>query len=486
MLQHKLIDLLSKLNRKEMTRFREFSLSPYFNKHTGVQALVAYLDRCYPDFTEQKCDRRQIFQQVFAGEVHDQGKLAVLFTYTYRLAEQFLAQEALRQEPAESDHLLLQGLRQVKAFDLYHRALDRASEQLENAAEQPSSQWWHRYRLSAERDYYLNHIVAKRDLSGLADMEKRLDHFYLAEKMKNAVEMQVRRNMVKVETESRLLASALREVAGHLADYRAIPAVYLYYKLYIMLSESDHRYYFAALQVLKDSEASFPTAERAGLYNYFQNYCIREINQNNLQFLKELFRLYQSQLEQELLLEEGYLSEWHYKNIVTVGLRLNELDWVHRFINDYRKSLRPEVADNAYCFNLAAYYHDAGQFGKVLDLLIQVEYSDPRYNQGAKALLLRTYYEMGEDEALFSLVDSFLQYLQRNEHMADFRRNGYYHLFRLTRRAAYIRSRIGYDKWEKTRKDIDKLKKEVSGAAAIFNQSWLEAKIETLTEEEVN
>ncbi|MCB0629427.1 MAG: hypothetical protein KDD15_06840, partial [Lewinella sp.] len=397
MWQHKLIDLLGKLNRKEMTRFREFSQSPYFNKHVGVQALVAYLEQCYPDFEERKCERNVVFRHLFPGKRHDQGKLAVLFTYTYRLAEQFLAQEALKLEPAETNNLLLRGLRQVKAFGLYHRALDRSTDHLENAAEQPSVQWWHRYRLSAEQDYYLNHIVAKRDLSGLTEMEQRLDHFYLAEKMKNAVEMQVRRNMVKVQTESRLMASALREVAENMEDYREIPAVYLYYKLYIMLSESDHRYYFEALRVLKDSEASFPAPERAGLYNYFQNYCIREINQNNLQFLTELFRLYQSQLEQELLLEEGHLSEWHYKNIVTVGLRLGELEWVHRFINDYRSSLRPEVADNAFRFNLAAYYHEAGQFGEVLDLLIQVEYSDPRYNQSAKALLLRTYYEMGED-----------------------------------------------------------------------------------------
>lgn len=480
MLQHKLIDLLVKLNRKEMTRFRAFSHSPYFNKHKGVRNLVDYLDNCYPDFDPKKCERYFLYQQLFPRQAHDQGKLAVLFTYTYRLAEQFLAQEALKKEPADAGHLLLQGLRQVKAFDLYRKVLDRSDGHLENTDEQSSIQWWHRYRLSSEKDYYHNHIIARRDLSGLTQMEQQLDHFYLAEKLKNAVEMQVRRNLVKVQAESRLLTSALREVADHLNEYRQIPAIYLYYKLYEMLSEPDHRFYFEALQVLKESEAGFPPQERAGLYNYFQNYCIRQINQNNLQFLNELFRLYQSQLEQELLLEEGYLSEWHYKNIVTVGLRLKELTWVHKFIHQYRDVLRPEVADNAFRFNLAAYHHEAGDYGDVLNLLIQVEYRDPRYNQSAKALLLRTYYEMGEDEALFSLVDSFLQYLQRNELMADFRRSGYYHLFRLTRRVAHIRSRIGYDRPEKTKKDIDKLKKEVAATKAIFNQSWLEAKIAAL------
>lgn len=477
---HKLIDLLRQFNRKEMTRFREFVFSPYFNKHRDVQALTQYLDACYPEFNTFQCERHRIFKKLFPGKKHDQGKLAVIFTYAYRLAEQFLAQEMLKSEEEESNHLLLRGMRQVKAFELYQKVLNRSGAQLEKAVVQSSTHWWHRYQLASERDYYLNHIIAKRDLSGLNVMEEKLDRFYLAEKLKNAVEAQVRRNMVKVRSESRMLDAAVREVAENLDDYRNIPAIYLYYKLFEMLSEKDHRYYYEALQELKNGESRFSPPERASLYNYFQNYCIREINQNNLQFLQELFRLYQSQLEQELLLEEGYLSEWHYKNIVTVGLRLEELEWVHDFIKTYRHRLRPEVADNAYRFNLAAYYHQAKVYGSVLDLLTKVEYRDPRYNLGAKALLLRTYYEIGEDEALFSLVDSFLQYLQRNEKMTDARREGYYHLFRLTRRAAHIRSRLGYEKKEKTKKDLKRLKQEVEASGAIFNQPWLEAKVEEI------
>lgn len=478
--KHKLIELLRQFNRKEMTRFREFVFSPYFNKHRDVRALIGYLDTCFPEFTEFQCDRYRIHKKLFRGKAHDQGKLAVIFTYAYRLAEQFLAQETLKAEKPEINNLLLRGIRQVKAFDLYQKVLDRSGTQLTETEEQSSIHWWHRYQLASERDYYLNHIIAKRDLSGLHVMEGHLDRFYLAEKLKNAVEAQIRRNMVKVRSESRMLDTAVKEVAENLEEYRNIPAIYLYYKLYEMLREQDHRYYYEALRELKNGESCFLTHERASLYNYFQNYCIREINRNNLQFLEELFRLYQSQLEQELLLDEGYLSEWHYKNIVTVGLRLEELDWVHDFIRTYRDRLRPEVADNAYRFNLAAYYHEAKVYGKVLDLLTKVEYRDPRYNQSAKALLLRTYYELEEDEALFSLVDSFLQYLQRNEKMTDARRDGYYHLFRLTRRAAHIRSRLGYDKKEKTEKDLQRLRRELKSSGAIFNQSWLEAKMDEI------
>ena len=42
MLQHKLIDFLKSFDRKEMTRFKEFSLSPYFNKHVWQSKVIVW------------------------------------------------------------------------------------------------------------------------------------------------------------------------------------------------------------------------------------------------------------------------------------------------------------------------------------------------------------------------------------------------------------------------------------------------------------
>ena len=69
------------------------------------------------------------------------------------------------------------------------------------------------------------------------------------------------------------------------------------------------------------------------MYNYFQNYCIQQINRGERQFLKETFNLFKDQLEKELLLDEyGFLDQWHYKNIVTTAIRLKEMEWTQNFI----------------------------------------------------------------------------------------------------------------------------------------------------------
>ncbi|MCB0554205.1 MAG: hypothetical protein KDD02_11690, partial [Phaeodactylibacter sp.] len=109
-------------------------------------------------------------------------------------------------------------------------------------------------------------------------------------------------------------------------------------------------------------------------------------------------------------------------------------------------------------------------------------YSDLRYNLGAKALLLRTYYDLEEYEALHSLTESFKQYLHRNKLMADLRRQGYYNLFMLTRRAAQLRSNLDYFSTDRSRKELQKLQESITRAGAIFNKGWLLEKVEELVE----
>ena len=138
---------------------------------------------------------------------------------------------------------------------------------------------------------------------------------------------------------------------------------------------------------------------------------------------------------------------------------------------------RPRPRITLTVLNLASYYYAAEKYREVLPLLTQVEYKDLRYSLGAKALLLRTYYDLEEYEALYSLTGSFRQFLLRNKLMADSRRTAYYNLFKFTQRAARIRALKGYHSSEKLKRELEKLTKDIQEAEAIFNKSWLEEKI---------
>lgn len=481
---NKLVRHLEKLTKKEMTRFRAFVFSPYHNKHREVQLLVDYLAEIYPHFDEKHCNRERIYLVVFgAASSFSEKKLAPVITYTQRLLEEFWALELFRDNKRQQHHNLLQKLRFNKLFPAYERAYEEA---LEEGLEQPlrDSQFYAwRFQLATERENYYSQIDQHDDYANLIDKQNYLDYFYFAEKLRDACDNMVQGQLLKVEYTPSLLEAILAEIAANPAKYAEVPAVMAYYQVYLMLQLEEPAQFQVARATLQRWEKALSREEQIVLYNYLMNYCIAKINQGNHDFFSEIFALYRFQLEQGLLLKAGRLSEWDYKNIVTTGIRLDQLDWVRQFIETYKSFLPPDVVENAYIFNLATYHYAAKNYDAVLNLLHKVEYSDKRYNWGAKTLLLRTYYELNEYETLFSLTESFRQYLLRNKLMADIRRQGYYNLFKLTRRAAYLRHRLGYLSSERALLELDKIKKSMTKGGTIFNRSWLEEKIQDLERE---
>lgn len=464
-----------------MTRFVAFAHSPYHHKHEETRALISLLGELYPEFSAAKCERTQLWQRLFPSCSHDQAKLALLFTYAWRLAKAFLVAEALEEDTNYQQVALLQQLRHRKLYPSYDKVWKKA-----RAQHARRTQWDTRYyratiELMEEGNLHYVQAGTQDDNRLLQEKEQALDHYYLLEKLRGAVEMQVRRKILPLDYSARLLESVLQEIRQNEAAYRDSPAIQVYYALYLLMQQQTLASFRQVRALFRQHETRFAADEQAAIYIYLQNYCIGRINQfNDETYLRELFHLYQEQLERKLLHEDGHLIEWHYKNIVTTGIRLGELKWVGLFIENSRDELAPAARDNAYRFNRAAYAHAVRDYDQVLELLTQVEYSDLRYNLGSKALLLRTYYELEAYEALHALVESFRQYLQRNNLMAASRRSGYYHLFRLTRRLAALRNRQSFVSREKGLKSLNKIKTDLRETDSIFNRQWLEEKVSNL------
>lgn len=473
---------LSSLQKKEMTRFCAYAASPYFNKHRELRRFILYCGKIYPHFEEPNISREQIYQEVFGAAPFDEGKLAPLLTYAQRLLEGFLSQEQFRQQAFFQELFLLKILRGKAIQPLYEKRLVHARELLKSEGESAFDSLFQGCLLDREALEYLNQTEQHEDEGFFRSKQLKLDHFFILEKLRDACETLVRQRLLRTGFMPRLLPALLEEVETDPQRYFAIPAIEAFYRIYLMLHTGEIQAYQEAREVLLRQEAHFSHADLIFMYNYLMNFCIGKINLGENPFLEEVFSLYRLQLEKGLLLEEGILSEWDYKNIVTTGIRLGYLDWTLAFIEGYKVHLHPESMDNAYRFNLAACCYAMGQYPRVLDLLIRVEYSDLRYSLGAKALLLRTYYDMEAYEALFSLSDAFRQYLQRNELLADSRRTGYRNLIKFTRKAAQLRSRIEYLKKEKLCTAFRKIQHDVTVTPDIFNRPWLEEKLKELEE----
>ncbi len=476
-----LVKILKSLSRKEMTRFLDFASSPYHNKNKDVRALCLHFNAIYPKVDGKKCDRHFVFKQIYPAKQFSQSKLDHLFNYTLELCEQFLSVEVMRDDWQYQSIFLLENLREKNLWKRYERELKIAAKSLEKQQHRNYKYYLHRFLLSNEKDNYYNSISSSEVDKSLDEKQHYFDRYFLAVKLKDACELVVRRQLLKVADPMKMMQEVIEHISLNLADYKDDPPVVVYFLIYQMVNLNSSEHYSRLRLSLREHASFFPREELRLLYNYAQNFCIRKINQGEEPYLRELFELIKELLHHDNLLFDGpILSEWHYKNIVTVGLRLKEYDWTRSFIEGYKKHLSKEAADNAYRFNLASYYHATLDYSKAMELLVDVEYTNIRYTHDAKALLLRIYYDLDEQEPLNSLFESFRKSINRNKLIAEFRKTGYTKLIKYSQRAFKIKMSKTYAVEKVYRQKLDKLKKDLQEDDGIFNLNWLKSKVAEL------
>ena len=167
----------------------------------------------------------------------------------------------------------------------------------------------------------------------------------------------------------------------------------------------------------------------------------------------------------------GYLTQWSYINIVTAGIRLREFEWTEQFIRTYREQLDPEVRDNVYAYNLATLYFEQGHFARALQSLQDVEFSDAFYHMAAKLIQLKSYYELDETEAFFSLIEASRKYIRRNRQLSDYQKQSNTNFLKLVSRLFNFRLR-GVQPPQ-----LEQLARELDSNKPFANKGWLRGKI---------
>jgi len=205
------------------------------------------------------------------------------------------------------------------------------------------------------------------------------------------------------------------------------------------------------------------------MYNFAINYTAHKINSGQKEFQLEYFILYKDLLNKRLIFENNELPSNHFFNVITIALRLKDFDWVEEFIESYKDSLNKKDRENIVTYTKAQLNFYKKDFSKVLELLRYVEYKDLSRKLSSKVMLINTYFELGEIEALISLLDSFRTYLGRNTQIKKDRKERHLTFVKHVRKFVQIP--------RNDKESLNKLKLKIEGTENLINKSWLLEKI---------
>jgi len=470
----KLYSILKALHKIEQNQLRKYLLSPYFNVNHAILSLFEYLTDSFEEpEDEYTLEKKTIWRVISPGEKYNDVRFRKYCSDLLKLIEGFLSLQIFEKNELYQNLFLMEAVGKRKLAKLYNGAVKKAQRTLEKSPFRSAQFFFNQYRY--ERSYFnLYEFETKRDeKSNLEDIIRNLDIFYISEKLRLYCSALSRQRILSIKYEVQFIDEILDYLSKN-NHYLQYPSIAIYYQIQLIYTApEDESHYFKLKELLSKYGLLFPMREaQEELYIPPINYCIRKVNQGNQTFLEESFHLYKELIEKGILINEKQLSPWHFRNIVFAGLRLKQFDWIESFILNYKNYLPASFRDNAVTFNLARLYWYQNKHDKVIEQLQEVEYEDVTYNLGSKSMLLATYYEMEEIEALYSLLDSFRVYLNRNKDIPESRRVNYKNLIKFTKKLIKI------GPGDKAR--LKKLKEEVIETKNIASIDWLKEKIAEL------
>lgn len=415
----------------------------------------------HPFERPEKLEKEVIFQAVYPKQKYERQAFYYVCSWLKNLIEDYLVYSAAQ---VDRDLSLARIYRQKGLEKHFVEAVKNTEKKREKQPLRDADFHLSNFHLYQERLEYAGQ-QSRRNTENLQAATTELTLYFIAEKLKHTCHALSQSLFTKVELE----ADFLKEILDYIRkkNYQGtVPAIAVYYAYYQAFTGGGS--FSSLLDLVKKYNGKFRAGEMRDIYLMPINFGIRAYNSGKKHFLREVFEVYRQGLEYGVFLENNQLSRFTYSNIVSAGLGVKEFNWTEDFLHTHKDFLSPKNRENIYKYNLANFYFQKPDYDKAMQLLVTTEFTDLLYNIQARRMLLKIYYTLGEEDALYSLLDSFKRFLYRQKELG-YHRESFLNLIRFTGRLLILPPR---DEEAKI-----KLMKEIEETKEVTDKEWLQKSI---------
>lgn len=473
MQESRLVKNIETLSARERERFRLFVKSPYFNRHEKTIELLELILKAL-NATSPNLSKEKVYSKLFPGEKFNEQSLHNVMSYLKKLYYRFLSMKFVEEQDFLEPLYTLEAAYENNQFDLLKNRGKQVEKNLKNNDYQNNEFFYTQYRLNYLLGYYAAQYEDRTKSALFQKMLNSLDRFYIIEKLRNSCHLTANMIMLNTNYDFHFLDELLAYIQGNIQDFEDDLSIIMYYTILMSLREENNpEYYKKLIDILTNNVSGLSSEEQGDLYSFANNYCIRQINNGDSNYQRELFQLYEQGLKTGLILDNGILSEWNYKNITSLACSLKEFEWAENFIQSYKDKLNAPRRENAYNYNLAHLYYNKKMYSEALSVLLLVQFTDVKYHLNTTFLLLRTYFALKDTEAVLSLIETFRIYVIRNQKMTLELKRGYTNFLKFAKQLVLLKHHASTYPKNKLREKLDNLKTKIESTKNLINRYWL-------------
>ncbi|NNC94147.1 MAG: hypothetical protein HKN92_01205 [Chitinophagales bacterium] len=477
----KVIKLLLKIPERDKRKFRKFIESPYFNETQSIVKLYSFIESFKKEnYDDPELNYESLSEELFPADKFQKDAITKLLSKLYQLLQSFLLHQQVDIHSLNGKLQLLSkylDLNEMELFESLQKDIDRHIKAEKNL---DSDFYYDLFQYQGHIASYLSMKGIRKGDINLQELNLALDKYFIVSKLYHLCLMKNRERIIQFEY-NYTLREEIIEYVDSVAELSSDPIITTWKSALQLLENPLSEDIYMELKEKKGRYKLFSQVDARSIFTFLEN-ATRELFGDGDRRFKELMDLYKMQLDSGVMYFNDYLHKNILKNIITVAIHTNQLDWARDLLQSLKKKNKimifpEEQSQMVYNFNMASVLFHKREFENARQLLYVDEFNDIFYKLDSYVLLLEIRYETADFHEIESFINKFRVFLHRSKELKDKRKDIYrsflniYELLYKTRREATEKKRSSL---------ISKMKKKLETEDYLYERDWFNRKIKQI------
>ena len=476
----KLLLLIKSIDKKEHNKLVEFLQWSYISKSEQISQLVKYIVKIAPNYDDKRLSKEACFQKLFPRESFDDMKLRRLMSKTLKLVDKFILYQQLEKDELIK-HQLWTDYYKDNNIEYFFQTKLKAWNSTNKSTIDIGKRFLNNYLATLSKLDYINKQFAVQNVQKnikkavakeMSETLKTLQDFYLYQALFLKCFI-----LQQYETFNKDIQHPYEKFIANIKEEDVIhdPLIHLYYLVVAMLEDSSNKEKYLALKrnLSVFQEKKYNKYVLIHLSKFMEGFLIKKCGKEGIEiYYKELLDLYKYGIEHKLVFanDNNDFYPMKFRNIVIVGIRVKEFEWLESFIEEYHPTLPKNQQPFLHFYCLALLYFYQKKYKEADELLNKIENSDTFLMFDIKRLQLMVAYEEDNDFLLDSLMNAFRVLMSRDKFLSESMKNANQNFVNLLMRAVNSTS--------SNTKKIEKMEEELNSSKIFMERAWLKEKVQ--------
>ena len=424
MFKSTIIEVLKTFSRQELKEFGLFIQSPFFNTNQSVIKLFDQIKKLYPEFDEEKSNKKLLFEKAFGKIEYDDSFMRMTAHRLLESAKEFLINKNLQRNSLLKETILLEELSLRELNNLMMKSINDLNKKFEKQTVKDAESYLAKYRL----EYFKNEVKAldtkmityKDTLDkDLMIEQKSLNTFFFISSLKFFQYFLNQKDfVVNAEGYPDFINNILDYLKLH-SHYLNDPVLKVYYNLVLMLITKENEYFFELKKMLYENKDDIGYNEKYNLIALLRNFAQLKFIEGKEEFKTYMIDFLKFSIEQNILApspQSKFINEIRIMNIVWAGIQLKEPDRVEEFLKNFGDRIEPDKKQYVTAYGKACIEFERENFSKALENLANSgPIKNVIYKAAIKQLTLMIYYELKWFIPAAELSDAFAHFIRTDK-----------------------------------------------------------------------